>query len=133
MIKITGSCHCARVKIQIPKNLNDVRLCYCQTCQKLSGSAFSAVSMVAAHDFIILKGQDNLTHYKSSPNKTRFHCKTCFSPIYVQLDSKPNEKRIRLGLLNEEPTVNITAHIWVSEKPDWVVINDDLPQLQEFV
>jgi hypothetical protein len=38
--------------------------------------------------------------------------------------------RIRLGLLNGDPNVEVTGHMWVSEKPDWHQINDDLPQYE---
>ena len=131
MQTITGSCHCNAVTFEVPKTLNDVRYCHCTTCRQLSGTAFSVVSLVQLEDFKLTKGAENLIHYRSSPHKNRAHCKTCFPPIFVQLDTHPNDRRIRLGSLNQEPNVNITAHIWVSQKPEWSVINDDLPQMLE--
>jgi hypothetical protein len=128
----TGSCRCGAVAFDITEDMGDVRLCYCATCRKIGGSAFSAVALVDAAQFRLTRGQDNLSMYESIPGKYRYHCKTCHAPIYVRLESAPQNVRIRLGLLDFEPTVRITAHIWVSEKPDWYEIRDDLPQLAEF-
>lgn len=128
----TGSCHCGEVEFEVPKDLGDVRLCYCQTCRKLSGSAFSAVALIDSKDFKIIKGQSYLALYESSKDKFRYYCSTCHSPIYVQLKSKSEQVRIRLGVLNFQPMVHISAHIWVKEKPSWYKITDDLPQHSEF-
>lgn len=128
----TGSCHCGEIEFEVPKELGDVRLCYCETCRKLSGSAFSAVAFVKSSEFKILKGQSKLVHYESSKGKFRYYCSKCHSPICVKLESKPETLRIRLGVLNFDPDVNISAHIWVKEKPKWYVITDDLPKHEMF-
>ncbi len=128
----TGSCHCGAVQFAVPKALGKVNLCYCGTCRKLNGSAFSSVAMVDAQDFRLLKGQEAMATYESSPGKVRFYCAHCHAPIYVQLKAKPEQLRIRLGLLDFEPEVTISSHIWVKEKPEWYVINDELPQYSEF-
>lgn len=128
----TGSCHCGHIEYEVPEQLGDVKFCYCQTCRKLNGSVFSAVALVRAEDFKLIRGESSLVSYESSKGKIRYYCSHCFAPVYVQLESKPGDVRIRLGLLNFEPTVNVTGHIWVSEKPAWYTITDDLPQSAEF-
>lgn len=128
----TGSCHCGAIQFEVPKKLGNVNLCYCGTCRKLNGSAFSAVAMVEAKDFHFLNGQDSMAVYESTPGKMRFYCTKCHAPVYVQLQSKPEQLRIRLGLLDFEPEVTISGHIWVKEKPQWYRINDNLPQYPEF-
>ena len=128
----TGSCHCGQVEYEVPETLGDGVFCYCQTCRKLTGTAFASVAPVAEEDFKITKGKELLCHYESSPGKFRYFCSHCHSPIYVQMKPSPEVVRIRLGSLNFEPKVNITKHIWVSEKPEWYSINDDLLQFEEF-
>ena len=132
MTSKTGSCHCGKVVIEVPEALGDVRLCYCGTCRKLNGSAFSSVAMVPASQFKVVKGEAELVTYESTTGKHRYYCKTCHAPMFVKLESKPDEVRIRLGVLDFEPKAKITAHIWVREKPAWYVITDDLPQHEEF-
>lgn len=126
--RCTGSCHCGAVSFAVPRDLGPVRYCYCVTCRKLSGAAFSVVARVAADAFQLLEGKDSLSAYESSPGKYRHYCSRCHSPVYVRLASRPEEVRVRLGLLDDEPRTRIEAHMWVDEKPAWHRIEDDLPQ-----
>lgn len=128
----TGSCHCGAVQYRVPESLGEVKYCHCQTCRKLTGTAFSSVALVSADDFELLKGESELRAYESTAGKFRYHCRHCFAPIFVRLESRPEQVRIRLGLLDFSPQVNVTGHIWVSEKAAWYSITDDLPQSPEF-
>ncbi len=132
MTEHTGSCHCGSVVFKVPEELGDVRYCYCQTCRKLNGSAFSAVAMIPSEEFELLQGAESIGIYESTPGKQRHHCTKCFAPLYVQLKSDTSSVRLRLGLMNFEPKVTLRGHIWVSEKPEWYTILDDLPQAAEF-
>lgn len=129
----TGSCHCGEIEYRVPEALGDVRYCYCQTCRKLNGTAFSAVALVSSEDFELVRGDESrMLRYESSKDKFRYHCHRCFAPIFVRLAGHPEQVRIRLGLLNFDPEVNVVGHIWVSQKPSWYTITDDLPQTDEF-
>lgn len=124
----TGSCLCGKVTYQIKGALGDVRYCYCETCRKASGSAFSANAKIPQQHFTLLRGWESLSRYESRPGKYRYFCSCCGSPIYVTVREEPDLVRVRLGGLNFEPETAITAHMWVDEKPLWHVIHDDLPQ-----
>ena len=130
-MKINGSCHCGKVTFEVLEPLSDVYQCYCDTCRKLSGAAYSVVSYVPAKNFKITKSDAPLHIYESSPGKERHYCSNCCTPIFVQLKSKPDTVRIRLGVLDSESNVNIVGHVWVSEKPHWCKITDSLPQFEE--
>ena len=86
------------------------------------------VSRVETGKFNITRGRDSLHAYAPTPEKTRFYCRTCCSPIYVIATAQPEFVRIRLGVLDFDPPVEIAGHMWVSEKPDWHIIHDTLPQ-----
>lgn len=128
----SGSCHCGAVVYEVPKAFSDAKFCHCQTCQKLTGTAFASVAMVKAEDFKLQQGEEQLGTYESVPGKFRYYCKTCFSPMFVKLKARPEEVRIRLGSLDFAPEVTVSGHIWVSQKASWYTINDELPQAQEF-
>lgn len=127
-----ASCQCGQVKFELKGPLSQVYYCYCRTCRKLGGSAFSLVTRVDKSAFRIITGEGNLVYYESSPGKKRYHCQHCFSPIYVETQSQPNFVRVRLGLLDFEPNVDIVGHIWLSHKPDYLKIDDTLPQFDEW-
>lgn len=124
---IAGSCHCGSVRFNINRSLLSVRRCYCETCRKLSGGDYSSVARVARDRFILTSGAAQLASYESRPGKLRFYCAGCHSPIYVITDNEPEFLRVRTGLLDGSPQVEVTGHMWVSEKPSWVDINDTLP------
>lgn len=124
---IDGLCHCQNVKFEIQQDELFVRYCYCTTCRKLSGADYSSVARVDRQLFKVLKGEDSLAIYESRPGKVRCYCSKCYSPIYVTTNNEPSFLRIRLGLLEGAPKVTVTGHMWVSEKPPWRTIEDNLP------
>ncbi|WP_444917613.1 GFA family protein [Microbulbifer sp. JMSA003] len=105
----------------------DVRKCYCETCRKLSGADYSVVALVNKSQFKIISSPQKLLQYISKPGKTRHYCPTCFAPVFVEVESQSNLCRIRLGLLDDNPEVNVSGHMWVSEMPSWCSISDNLP------
>ena len=127
-----GSCHCGKVTFEISGPFSRVYKCYCETCRKLSGSAFSVVTKIQKTNFKINSDLDNLHIYESKPGKERHYCRTCCSPIYVTVKEQPNLVRNRLGLLDGDPDFEIVGHIWVSEKPKWQEMTDSLPQFEEW-
>ena len=128
----TGSCHCGQVAFEVTGKLSPIYKCYCGTCRKLSGGAFSMVTRVDSEGFRLLKGEESLHTYESSPGKVRYYCKSCCSPVFVKVTSQPEFVRLRLGLLDYEPEVEMAGHIWVSEKPDWIKVEDSLPADDEW-
>ena len=124
---ITGSCHCKSVCFSIDRPRLSVRRCYCETCRKLSGSDYSSVARIARDKFTVTSGAEQLTSYESRPGKQRFHCAKCYSPIYVITKNETDFLRVRTGLLDGGPQVEVTGHMWVCEKPPWVAIEDDKP------
>lgn len=124
---ITGSCHCGNVEFSIQEDELSVRYCYCITCRKLSGADYSSVARVPRASFSLTQGAGSLLTYESMPGKLRYYCSHCFSPIYVTVDHQPSFLRIRLGLLDGSPKVEVAGHMWVSEKPDWRTIDDGRP------
>ncbi|MBV1883356.1 MAG: GFA family protein [Pseudomonadales bacterium] len=124
----TGSCLCGKIKYRVRGALGDVRYCYCEACRKVTGSAFTANAKIPFEKFEFIEGKNFISVYESSPNKFRYFCSQCASPIYASVGEEPAFVRVRLGGLNFNPETQITAHMWVSEKPEWFVIADDLPQ-----
>ncbi len=124
---VKGSCHCKKVEFEIAEEELSVRYCYCETCRKLSGGDYSSVARVDSCKFNITQGKESLISYESRPGKNRYYCPNCFSPIYVTTNNELSFLRVRLGLIDGEPKVTVTGHMWVSEKPNWCLIKDELP------
>ncbi len=125
---ITGSCHCKSVSFSLDCSSLSVRRCYCETCRKLSGADYASVAKVPRETFSITSGAGHLVSYESLSGKQRYYCGHCFSPIHVTNNHEPDFIRVRTGLLDGDPNVEVTGHIWVGEKPSWVAIEDDKPR-----
>ncbi|MFI5314998.1 MAG: GFA family protein [Myxococcota bacterium] len=106
--------------------------CHCSDCRRASGSAFAANAGVARQDFRVAAGTDLLRSYESSPNKFRWFCSRCGSPIYTVIPSEPNGVRIRLGTLEDDPGIRPDFHIFVGSKAPWHAITDELAQFAEW-
>ena len=125
---IRGSCVCGGVRYEATGPLTLVARCHCVQCRKSSGAEFATNGSVAKEHFRITQGQDLLAEYESSPGNFRTFCKRCGSPLFKRDTNRPHMVRLRLGCLDEEISETPQFHVFVSEKPAWSEISDELPQ-----
>ena len=64
---------------------------------------------------------------RSSARVTRSFCGRCGSPLTYRTDDKPDKIDVMTCSLDDASAWPPTFHVWVSEKPAWHVIGDDLP------
>ena len=126
--KYTGHCLCGGVQFTVEQALQQIQLCHCKQCQRSSGTAFAANIPIAKPNFHIQSGANLISSYESSPGKLRKFCCKCGSPIHSEHVSKPNEIRIRAGTLDGNLDARPVFHFYVEDMPNWVTINDGLPQ-----
>ena len=126
-----GSCLYGAVEYEITGSLDSIVYCHCSRCRKANGSAFAAVSPVAASDFRIIKGQESLRSYLTDAGVHRVFCGTCGSPIIGKRDSAPETVRVRIGTLDTPLDTKVSAHIFVGSKAEWYEILDGMPQHDE--
>ncbi|MCZ2720584.1 GFA family protein [Marinomonas sp. 15G1-11] len=72
--------------------------------------------------------QKKVRRFESSERVRRGFCKECGSNLYYYNKDHPNHLDIPLSVIDDEMNVKPDCHIYVSCKPDWYEINDDLPQ-----
>jgi hypothetical protein len=123
-----GGCLCGAVRLSIDGPIRNIVYCHCSQCRKAQGSALAANGIVALSDFKIITGAENLTAFSSSPGKTKFFCRICGSPIMSKNDAKPDDVRVRLGIIESEVVERPIAHIFATSKATWHQITDHLPQ-----
>jgi hypothetical protein len=101
--------------------------CHCVQCRKASGAEFATNATVSAAGLRILQGEELLREYESSPGNRRVFCGSCGSPLLKRTDDAPDRVRLRLGCVDSALEERPLAHVYVSEKPDWSEITDELP------
>jgi len=126
---ISGSCLCGGVSYEIDGELGVIAMCHCSMCRKASGSAFATNASVPRQSFRLRSGADLVQRYESSPGDWRSFCRVCGSPIYKEMGAAPEQVRIRLGLLDDDPGSRPAFHYAVNFKAAWFEIHDSLPQL----
>ena len=127
-----GSCLCGTITYRIEGDLSDFGYCHCTSCRKASGSAHGANAGIDRTNFELSDPSRALREYESSRGKFRAFCSNCGSPIYAYLKKTPESIRVRLGTLDTPFTKQAQAHTFVADKAPWEVINDDLPQFDEW-
>lgn len=126
-----GSCLCGKLCYEFDGPIHGINYCHCQQCRKASGTAFATNAAVDRGSFRIIAGQAELKGYQSAPDKTRYFCGNCGSPIYSLSMGSPNRIYVRIGTLDSDDGVHPDIHIHVRSKAPWYQIRDDLPQRQQ--
>ncbi|MDP1613637.1 MAG: GFA family protein [Sulfuritalea sp.] len=128
---IEGGCLCGGVRYRYDGEIDEISICHCSQCRKAQGSAFAAVSPVAADRFTIIAGTDLLREYRSSPDKARVFCSRCGSPIYSAKDDLPEIRRLRLGTVDTPFVCTNAFHIFTDSKASWWNCDDGLPRFAQ--
>ena len=84
---------------------------------------------IAKPEFKLLAGQEALKHFTKSENTVLSFCSNCGSSLYAE-KPKRGMLHLRLGVLNEAPTISPQFHSYVGSKAAWDNICDNLPQYE---
>lgn len=128
---LSGSCLCNGIQYEIKGDLGDIMQCHCQKCRKANGSAFATNAAIPTTAFTLLKGEELLAEYESTPGVFRVFCKQCASPLYSRRPNMPELLRLRIGTLDTKIAGKPSSHIFVGSKAEWHDICDDIPQYKE--
>ncbi len=123
-----GGCLCGGVRYAIDGEIGRVTLCHCAECRKAQGGAHVVAAPVASAAFRLTQGAELLAAWESSPGKERVFCSRCGSPLFSRRAADPASLRLRIGSLDTPLGRRPDAHIWVSDKADWDLIEDSIPQ-----
>lgn len=130
---VEGGCRCgaARYTLSVPA-MPPVYCCHCHYCQSWSGSAFTEQVIVPAGALtatgpIVTYGYDT----DSGATSTHRFCGTCHTRLWNDNTRLPGYVVVRAGTLDTSDTLVPVAHIWVSRKQPWIVIDAAVPQFAE--
>jgi len=122
-----GGCLCGAVRFKFEGEPVNVRICHCRNCQKAMGSPFFARALF---DQSRLTVEGETGRYASSAQLDRVFCKTCGTRLFAWR-KVGTMAGVALAAFDDRNAFAPTAHIWVSEKMDWVKLDDGLPQYPE--
>jgi hypothetical protein len=123
---LTGSCLCGGVRIRILGPFRSASCCHCRSCQKRTGSAFSAQGRVARENFELLEGHDLLKSYSPEEGRrARVFCVRCGSSLFSGDPLADEEVSVRLGMLDGDPGVRPEFHQCVASMAAWTTMPAD--------
>ncbi|ASY71358.1 GFA family protein [Sinorhizobium fredii] len=120
---IDGQCHCGCVTYEAEIDPEDVSICHCTDCQRLTGSAYRVTAGAPRASFRLTGGEPKL-YVKTAENgrkRLQFFCPHCGSPVYTTgTDEDAEEIGIRVGTINQRQELQPRSQIWCSSALPWV-------------
>ena len=135
----TGGCLCGAVRFEVDGPIGPITCCHCSLCRRASGSAFTTSASVDAERFRVVKGNELLREFESSPQNRRAFCSQCGSQLFGRHDAYPAVVRVRAGAFDDDPKTRIAADIMMSSKAPWLEGHEhaeefpELPPLSYFL
>ena len=123
---LTGSCQCGAITFTIEAPSLFTYACFCHSCQKRTGSAFSMGLVVPT---AALQVDGELTAWSRTSDQgvtnTRYSCADCGNIIYGTGDSNPELAKLQAGLLDDTSTLEPEVYMWASSKQPWVTLPEN--------
>ncbi|CAN5132046.1 hypothetical protein BH10PSE13_BH10PSE13_06980 [soil metagenome] len=128
MTEIRGGCQCGQLRYIVRARPETVYCCHCRECQKQSASAFGMSLPVPMTDLSFTGRAASWERDTDIGGRTRcFFCPECGSRVWHQGSASLDWVTIKGGSLDDPSWLRPSAHIWVSRKQPWVVVDPDIP------
>ena len=121
----SGGCLCGAVTFKVTGDLAAPNVCHCDQCRKQSGHYWASTDLNEAD--VEIEGADALTWFQSSAKVRRGFCSQCGSFLFWH-PTVNDTIAIAMGAFDQPTDVNLSLHIFTSQKGDYYEISDGLPQ-----
>jgi hypothetical protein len=129
---LQGSCLCGAVRFEITEPFLNANHCHCSRCRKHSGATGLIQARVRRQDFRLLAGEELITVYRPEDGTVKAFCSRCGSSLFGRTWPEGPEISVRLGALDDDPSIGPEFHTFVDSKASWDELPDDgLPRYPE--
>ena len=126
-----GSCQCGEVRYSLTAEPLMTYACYCQNCQKRTGSAFSMGLIVSA---ATLQVEGRLSSWERQSDQgvtnVRFSCAACGNVIYGHGLDQPELLKLQAGTLEDAREVVPEVHLWTCRAQRWLELPPEAPRYE---
>lgn len=127
--RATGRCLCGAVTYEVRGPLRDVVLCHCLECLRWAGNA-GAFASTANDDLVV--AERGALRWIDSPDSSRSarrgFCGECGSSLFWKA-ADAERTGIAAGTLDAPTGLEVAAHIYTHQAPDWdAPLDDGLPR-----
>ena len=124
-----GGCLCGAVRFKAEGEPLNVRICHCRNCQKAMGSPFYARALFPQSALTV---EGKTARFATTARVERVFCPQCGTRMF-SWRTDGTVTGVALAVFDDRNAFQPTEHMWVSEKMDWVRIDDGLKQYQQSV
>jgi len=126
---IGGRCYCGAVAFEVQGPFAYALNCHCSQCRRVTGSAFKSFAGVPREHVRVTRGEMLVVGDEAANHDC--HCAACGSWLFSVVRDGAFA-HVAMGVLEGDPGIRPTAHIFVGSKAPWFEITDDLPQFEGF-
>lgn len=131
----TGQCTCGQVHYEITHKPMFVHCCHCTWCQRETGAAFALNALIESTFINVTSGEieEIQTPTNSGIGQLVIRCPNCKVALWSYYGAaKSAVAFVRVGTLVDSTLCPPDIHIYTSSKLPWVVLNDQVPQMEEY-
>ena len=122
---IAGGCACGAVRYRTDAAPNVMLNCHCRDCQRASGSAFAAITVVPQASVAIEGTPRFHTVTADSGNAVeRGFCPSCGSPLFVKLARLPEILGLAAGSLDDPARHQPSLDVFTDSAQAWCALSD---------
>lgn len=122
----TGGCLCGAVKYKISAEPLLSRICWCRTCQKISGNGTANVIFPSA----AIEVSGTMSCFTSSADSgnqiSRHFCPVCGTHLFASSSASPQLRVVRQGTMTDPSSIKPQINMWTSSAPSWACLDPTL-------
>jgi len=126
--KTFGQCFCGAIRYEAMAPLKFVVHDHCSMCRRVSGAAFVTWAGVVESQFKLLQGGEKIQTFRSSAEAIRSFCRDCGTHLFFRSTRWPGEVHFTFATVTSKVERPPQAHIYFSDKVDWLDISDGVPK-----
>ena len=131
-MQIDGQCHCGFVTYEAEIDPDDISICHCTDCQRLTGSPYR-VTVRSAREAVRLTGNPPKIYTKTAGSgraRLLSFCPECGTPLFSTGTGEAVATwGIRWGSINQRAGLKPKSQIWCDSALDWFGETTALPGL----
>jgi hypothetical protein len=127
----TGGCLCGTVRYRVALPALWVAHCHCSMCRRAQGAAFVTWAGFADAGVTVVRGAEQLEHYRSSETASRSFCRRCGTQLMFRSSRWPGETHVTLATLDDATGLEPRAHAYRRDRVAWIgPVDPELPAIE---
>jgi hypothetical protein len=126
---VTGRCHCGHVTYEAEIDPDNIGICHCTDCQRLTGSPFRVTALAKQTD-LTLTGHQPKVYRKTGDNgrgRLQYFCPECGSPLFTNGEGEDADTwGIRWGSIDQRGVLAPRRQHWCRSAVSWL---GEIPRL----